>query len=138
MRSRLQIALMATTVAAATFLPMFSLRAESGPRFHAIAPTTDESGRKIYVNDESASKSALPESPQRSGLSYWSSTEHRWKPVPTSGAAIRAARSAATEVNSYLDGSGHLNIRSNRVFSEQEIDAAIVQAASRHNVDPNL
>src|SRR5205823_3832958 len=55
-----------------------------------------------------------------------------------SGAAIRAARSAATEVNSYLDGSAQLNIRSNRVFSEQEIDAAIVQAASRHNVDPNL
>src|SRR5712671_2534871 len=137
MRSRLQIALMATTVAAATFLPMFSLRAESGPRFHAIAPTTDESGRKIYVNDESASKSASPESPQRFGLSYWSSTEHRWKPVPTSGAAIRAARSAATEVNHYLDAKPRF-LRNNRTFTEEEIDAAIVQAASRHNVDPNL
>jgi soluble lytic murein transglycosylase-like protein len=41
-------------------------------------------------------------------------------------------------VNSYIDGNSHLNIRSNRVFTEQEIDDAIVQAASRHNVDPNL
>lgn len=139
MRTRLQIALMASTVAATAFLSMPSVWAESGSRPLSITTTTDELGRKIYVNDESAGKSAATApAPRRSGLSYWSSTEHRWKPVPTSGAAIRAARSAATEVNSYLDGSSHLNIRSNRVFTEQEIDAAIVQAASRHNVDPNL
>jgi hypothetical protein len=137
MRSRLQIALMATTVAAATFLSPFPLRAESGSRLHAIAPTTDESGRKIYVNDESASKAASAEAPQPSGLSYWSSTEHRWKRVPTSGSAIRAARSAATEVNHYLDEQPRF-LRNNRTFTEEEIDAAIVQAAARHNVDPNL
>ncbi len=139
MRTRLQIVLMAATVAATAFLSVPSVWAELGVRRNAIATTTDELGRKIYVNDESAGKSAssVP-APQRSGLSYWSSTEHRWKPVPTSGAAIRAARSAATEVNSYLDGNSRLNIRSNRIFTEQEIDAAIVQAASRHNVDPNL
>jgi hypothetical protein len=139
MRMRMQIALMATTVAATAFLSMLPAWAESSARSVPITTTTDELGRKIYVNNESAGKSASTASgPRRSGLSYWSSTEHRWKPVPTSGAAIRAARSAATEVNSYLDGGSHLNIRSNRVFTEQEIDAAIVQAASRHNVDPNL
>jgi hypothetical protein len=137
---RLQIALMATTVAATSFLCTQQVWAESKSRSEAIATTTDEYGRKIYVNDgapASGSESTTP-APRRSGLSYWSSTEHRWKPVPTSGAAIRAARSAATEVNSYLDGGSPLNIRSNRIFTEQEIDAAIVQAASRHNVDPNL
>lgn len=144
MRSRLQIALMATTVAAATFLSTSLAWAESSAR--NIASTTDQFGRKIYVNDASPAKpataaatsaSTAADAPQPSRLSYWSSTEHRWKPVPTSGAAIRAARSAATEVNHYLDGSARF-LRSTRMFSEQEIDAAIVQAASRHNVDPNL
>lgn len=138
MRSRLQIALMATTVAAATFLSPSYGWAESAGRHAAIATTTDENGRKIYVNDEGPSKPAsVTEAQQPAGLSYWSSTEHRWKPVPTSGAAIRAARSAATEVNHYLDGNSRF-LRSNRMFTEQEIDAAIVQAASRHNVDANL
>jgi hypothetical protein len=139
MRTRLQIALMAAIAAATFFSSTPSVWAESGSRPAFITTSTDELGRKIYVNDESAGKSAsTAPAPHRSGLSYWSSTEHRWKPVPTNGAAIRAARSAATEVNSYLDGNSRLNIRSNRVFTEQEIDAAIVQAASRHNVDPNL
>jgi Transglycosylase SLT domain len=141
MRMRLQIALMVTTVAAtSSFLCSPRLWAESGSRPGAITTTTDDSGRKIYINNDapaSRSEAAAP-APRRSGLSYWSSSEHRWKPVPTSGAVIRAARSAATEVNSYLDGYSQLNIRGNRIFTEQEIDAAIVQAASRHNVDPNL
>jgi hypothetical protein len=137
MRSRLQVVLMVTTVAAAAFLFPFPLRAESGSRRTAIAPTTDESGRKIYVNDESASKPASAEAPRPSGLSYWSSTQHRWKPVPTSGATFRAARSAATEVNHYLDGQPRF-LRTSRTFTEEEIDAAIVQAAARHNLDPNL
>ena len=138
MRSRLQIALMATTVAAATFLSTSLAWAESAGRNAAIATTTDEFGRKIYVNDEGPAKSVSTiDSSQPAGLSYWSSTEHRWKPVPTNGAAIRAARSAATEVNHYLDGNTRF-LRSTRAFTEQEIDAAIVQAASRHNVDANL
>jgi soluble lytic murein transglycosylase-like protein len=150
MRIRLQIALMATTVATTSFLSTPPVWAESKAASAAIATTTDEFGRKIYVNDDtpagksesstsaSTAVAASAAAPRRSGLSYWSSTEHRWKAVPTSGATIRAARSAATEVNSFLDGNPHLNIRSNRVFTEQEIDAAIMQAAARHNVDPNL
>jgi len=136
MRSHLQIALMATIVAAATFLSTASVWAESAGR--TIATTTDEFGRKIYVNDEGTPKSASArDMPQPAGLSYWSSTEHRWKAVPKSGATIRAARSAATEVNHYLDGNSRF-LRRENIFTEQEIEAAIVQAALRHNVDANL
>src|SRR5208337_2405891 len=105
MRKRLQIALMASLTAVSFLSTLFStmpVRAESG----AITPTTDESGRKIYVNGDepaTASKTAAP-TPSRSSLVYWSSSEHRFKPVPTSGAVMKAARSAASEVNTYLDG----------------------------------
>jgi len=64
---------------------------------------------------------------------------------------MRAARSAASEVNTYLGGAagkgssdsgrtgGTLNVSFARPgFSEREIEAAIEQAAARHNVDPNL
>ncbi|MFI5113730.1 MAG: lytic transglycosylase domain-containing protein [Terriglobales bacterium] len=138
MRMRRQVVLMATVVAA-SFLATASLWAESGSRPASITAST-ESGRKIYVNDQApaSSSSSTASAAPRSRLEYWSSTEHRWKPVPTSGAAIRAARSAASEVNSYLDGGSPLHLTRNRVFTQQEIDAAIDQAAARHNVDPNL
>jgi len=137
MRKRLIIALMATAVAAS--LSTSIAWAENGSRPVHITATTDDAGRRVYTNDEapaSASSTAAP-APSRAGLVYWSSTEHRFKPVPTSGAAIRAARSAASEVNTYLDGSV-LHLNRGRYFTEQEIDAAIVQSAARHNVDPNL
>jgi len=137
MRKRLIIALMATAVA--TSLSTSIAWAENGSRPVHITATTDDAGRRVYTNDEApagASSAAAP-APSRSGLVYWSSTEHRFKPVPTSGAAIRAARSAASEVNTYLDGSV-LHLNRGRYFTEQEIDAAIVQSAARHNVDPNL
>jgi hypothetical protein len=141
MRKRLQIVLMAT-VAATSFLPTFSTTAvcaDSGLGRESITATTDESGRKIFVNDGASAPSGS-EAPAtvRSPLVYWSSTEHRWKPVPTSGAKLRAARSAASEVNTYLDQRSQGHQLLNRVFTEQDVDAAIVQAAARHNVDPNL
>ena len=132
MRESLKIVLMA--VVAAISLPTSAL-AQSAP----ITTTTDDAGRKIYVNDEgSPSSAAAATAPRATGLVYWSSTEHRWKPVPTSGAAIRAARSAASEVSTYLDGGSQFRLNRGRVFTEQEIDAAIVQSAARHNVDANL
>jgi soluble lytic murein transglycosylase-like protein len=69
---------------------------------------------------------------------FWSSTEHRWKPVPR--ANLRAARSAAAEVNRYLVQESQTSAPSPRSgsFSPQEIDAAIEKAAARHNVDANL
>jgi soluble lytic murein transglycosylase-like protein len=138
MRTRLQVALTAAVIAA-SFLVTPLVWAESGSRPPNITAST-ESGRKIYVNDEAPASrsSATAFTPSRSRLVYWSSSEHRYKPVPTSGAAIRAARSAASEVNSYLDGGSALNLTRDRLFTQEQVDAAIDQAAARHNVDPNL
>ncbi len=147
MLRRLQIALMASLTAISfhsmLFTPMPAW-AESGERTGAITSTTDESGRKIYVNGDagsgrsSSSDSREASAPARSPLVYWSSTEHRFKPVPTSGAVMRAARSAASEVNTYLDGKTQSHQTASRAFTQQDIDAAIDAAAARHHVDPSL
>jgi hypothetical protein len=139
MRKRLQIALMASLTAISFLSTLFSTvpaRAQGG----GITPTTDDSGRKIYVNGDgpAASREEASPAPARSRLVYWSSTEHRFKPVPTSGAVMRAARSAASEVNTYLDGKAQNHQILNRAFTQEDVDAAIEQAAARHNVDPNL
>ncbi len=143
MLRRLQIALMAGLTAISFLSTTFSTVpawAQSG-----ITSTTDEAGRKIYVNGEAGSGSvsssgsrAEAATAPRSALVYWSATEHRFKPVPTNGAVMRAARSAASEVNSYLDGKGQNYQNLNRGFTQQDIDAAIDAAAVRHNVDPSL
>ena len=147
MLRRLQITLMAGLAAISFLSTMFSTMparaqsgASSGGRAGAITPTTDESGRKIYVNEEepSSGSRARASTPSPSRLVYWSSTEHRFKPVPTSGAVMRAARSAASEVNNYLDGRAQSHPTLNRAFTQQDIDAAIDAAAARHHVDPSL
>ena len=51
-------------------------------------------------------------------------------------ASIRAARTAAAEVNQSQEASGF--IPGSRAFTAQDIDAAIEAAAARHNVDPSL
>src|ERR1022692_3523964 len=143
MLRRLQITLMASLAAISFLSTMFSTmpaRAQSGARAGAITPTTDESGRKIYVNEDepSAGSRARAATPSPSRLVYWSSTEHRFKPVPTSGAVMRAARSAASEVSSYFDGRAQAHPTLNRAFTQQDIDAAIDAPAARHHVDPSL
>jgi hypothetical protein len=155
MFKRLQILLMAS-LTATTFSPMFLTAlmttamltrlacAQSADRAGSIVSSTDESGRKIYVNGDasegrvSGGSKAAASTPSRSSLVYWSVTEHRFKPVPTSGATMRAARSAASEVNTYLDGKTETHQTLNRAFTQQDIDAAIDEAAARHNVDPSL
>ncbi len=131
MRKRLQIALMASSVLA-TFLSITTpyLCAQAG-----ITASVDGSGRKVYVNDElpAAPRRSTSAAPQRSGLIYWSPTERRWKPVPSVN--VRAARSAAAEVSNSQQVSSYVR---GTPFTQQEIDAAINQAAARHNVDPSL
>ncbi len=156
MRKRLQIALMASTVAATSLSLASRLRAAEGgegPSEKIVATkitATDEHGHKVYVNEPAPASSARhtqeSESPRRS-LMYWSSKENRWKPVPPpNAAAMKAARSAAAEVNEYL---GHESTQSatakivtanfrGPTASPGDIDSAIEQAAARHNVDPNL
>src|SRR5580704_1323697 len=146
MRKHLQLALMASP-AIATFLSLTTpyLGAETSRAANTtITSSTDDNGRKIYVNESlpAATTKRSEVAVRRSSLAFWSSTEHRWKPVPS--AHIRAARSAAAEVNHYLGepggsaGAPLTNFVRGRVFSPRDIDAAIDQAASRHNVDPNL
>jgi hypothetical protein len=151
MRKRLQIALMASTVAATSFLlSLPRASAEQGIGATEKITATDEHGRKIYVNDpvpaNPARHAAEPESPG-SRLMYWSSRENRWKPVPPPNAAsMQAARSAAAEVNEYLGHDSSPAVAAkivNANFSgpgatPADIDSAIEQAAARHNVDPNL
>ena len=147
MRKRLQITVTATLTAISFLSALFSAMparaesgAQSGGRTGAITSTSDESGRKIYINGDGPSTGSRAETStrSRSPLVYWSVTEHRFKPVPTSGAVMRAARSAASEVNTYLDGRAQSHQTLNRAFTAQDIDAAIDQAAARHNVDPSL
>jgi len=140
MRNHLQLVLMTPVIA--TFLSLTPwVGAETGSDNTVITSTTDNEGRTIYVNEAVPASSKRSQAPARqSSMVFWSSTEHRWKPVPS--ANVRAARSAAEEVNHLLASTEVLSpalrpVRG-RTFSQQEIDAAIDQAASRHNVDPSL
>jgi soluble lytic murein transglycosylase-like protein len=140
---RLHLVLIVPSVLATSLsLRSRSVEAETVPRetVGTITSSTDGSGRKVYVNDEAAPAATRRRSstPSGSGLAYWSAAEHRWKAVPS--ANVRAARSAALEVNHYL-GSNAGQIGSASAPSRPspaDIDAAINEAAARHHVDPNL
>ena len=163
MRKRLRHALMLTATAAIAtssslyyFSPTVCVGQETTSSTVAAPKitTSQEAGRTIYVNDDDAlvrerQAEAKGSSAQvkRTTLVYWSSKENRWKPVPSANtASMRAARSAAEEVSQYYsresvqsanarimtaNGRGHQ-------ATPEEIDQAILMAAARHNVDPNL
>jgi soluble lytic murein transglycosylase-like protein len=151
MRKHLKIAWMLT--AGTAIATSFSLCA---PRVWAaegdgssLTATTDADGRTIYVNDGAPARPRRTETTaaKRSALMYWSAKENRWKPVPSAGtASMQAARSAAAEVSQYYvrESARSANARiqaanfRGRQASPEEIDASIVMAAARHNVDPNL
>jgi soluble lytic murein transglycosylase-like protein len=151
MRKRLQIALMASTIAATSLSLTPRVRAaEGGEGASEKITATDEHGRKIYVNESvpagPAHHTQSSETPRRK-LMYWSSKENRWKAVPPANAAsMRAARSAADEVNQYLGRESNQSANAKIVTANfggvastpGDIDSAIEQAAARHNVDPNL
>ncbi len=90
-----------------------------------------------------------------SGLVYWSSKEHRWKPVPLyNTSTMKAARQAAREVDHLVAAgprpttiTGRTRVGSQpvlpgapleRQLSPAEVDKAIEEAAQRHGVDANL
>jgi soluble lytic murein transglycosylase-like protein len=148
MQKRLKLALMASP-AIATFLSLTPCVQAAGNA--SITATTDDTGRKIFVNDavpqsqaaspaSAAKRASLPSQTFRSrpnGLLFWSTTEHRWKPVPHVN--VQAARSAAAEVDRFFDKPfGRQNSLPRNGFTQAEIDEAIDKAASRHSVDPNL
>jgi soluble lytic murein transglycosylase-like protein len=96
--------------------------------------------------------SSLPSS-RYSGLVYWSSKDHRWKPVPSASSSVmRAARQAAQEVSDLV--AVPMNGQTSRALmgsqpvvpgntvhagtASDAVDKAIEAAAQRHAVDPNL
>jgi soluble lytic murein transglycosylase-like protein len=150
MRKRLQLALMASTIAATSLSFTPQLRAGDGDGSSQTIVATDENGHKIYVNDSVAAiparHAATSELP-RSTLMYWSSKENRWKPVPSANAAsMKAARSAAAEVSQYLGKESNQSANAKiaaanfpgTAATAVDIDSTIEEAAARHNVDPNL
>lgn len=157
MRKSLKIALMASsTIATSLFLTTAiadakpAANSEGKPPIATTASITanEENGRKIYVNDvvPVAPKREETPAPRRAKLEYWSEKEHCWKTVPAAnGATMRAARSAAAEVDEYLrkpnkedKAAAGFNLFRGGNASPQDIDKAIEAAAARHNVDPNL
>jgi soluble lytic murein transglycosylase-like protein len=154
MRKHLQIARMLTvgTVIATSLSFSFHparLSAEAAEESVQTISTTEENGRKVYVNEAMparAHRAQTVDTPKRS-LMYWSVKENRWKPVPSANAAsMRAARSAAAEITQYFGRESYQSANAKivsanfrgRQSSPQDIDAAIDMAAARHNVDPNL
>jgi soluble lytic murein transglycosylase-like protein len=146
MRKRLQIALMASTIAATSLSLTAQLRTGDGGESIAA---TDEDGRTVYTNDFVAKPSHPVEAAEtpRHALMYWSSKENRWKPVPPANtASMKAARTAAEEVNQYIGRESRQSANARIVAANAHgapenavnIDAAIEEAAARHNVDPNL
>ena len=138
-----------TAIATSCLLNPPCVRAAEGDGATHVVPTTDEHGRKIYVNDDAPARPHPTQAPQakKSSLVYWSSKESRWKPVPSAGtASMQAARSAAAEVTQYFSHESTQSANARIVAanthghqaSQEDIDASIVMAAARHNVDPNL
>lgn len=113
-----------------------------------------ENGRTVYVNEErpAAKPGRATAAPVRGArLVYWSVVEKRWKAVPAPPPwAMSAARSAAAEVSTFVSQrpkTAASPARSNPNYraladghdvSAEELDRVIDEAASRHNVDPNL
>jgi soluble lytic murein transglycosylase-like protein len=139
------------TVLAATSPAMAS---ESRPADGIMA--IQENGRTVYVNAPKARPvRASASAPVRraSVLVYWSSKEHGWKPVPPPSPMImKAARSAAEEVASYVGSRpsssmpnvsprvnpNYRDLARGRMVTTAEIDQAIDGSAKRHGVDANL
>jgi len=154
MRKRLHLALMISSVIATllsvTTLPVRAADEKSGAP--TLMATTDENGRRVWVNESlTPPKAARQEQARPSGgqqLVFWSSTEHRYKPVPH--ASMLAARSAVAEVHQILERTGSAKGQTKAAtrnsvmsyqqgqFTPEQVDAAIEQAAARHNLDPNL
>jgi hypothetical protein len=96
--------------------------------------SVEEDGHKVFTNADT------PAAPQPTKLVYWSTVEHRWKPVPMKDSAtMRQAQSAIAEVERELGSQPESSATRQAVRpSPSHIDALIEQAAARHQVDPNL
>ncbi len=140
-------------------LAILVLMASLVPTAAVPAPASDgivavtENGRTVYMDGPSATPA--PQAPRSSVLVYWSRAEKRWKRVrPPTPSAMRAARSAAAEVEKILDTAPERSSQAplteqnvspdnreligTRAISSAELDKIIADAAARNNVDVNL
>lgn len=137
----------------------------AAPAWAGIHPVT-ENGHTVWVNDDVTPQvKPIENVPAPRHFVYWSVIEHRWKPVAVPSAhALRAARSAAAEVTSYVEAQpkvaesasvkksaaknakgksnptswGYDSLTSGHLVTSAEVDKAITDAAQRHGVDANL
>ena len=104
--------------------------------------SVEENGRRVWTNEGMPEHGPLAIGQQASRIVYWSSVERRWKAVPHANSAdMRSARSVIAEVQHYLaarPAAPALHAVTANATMPAEVDAAIEQAAARHNVDPNL
>jgi Transglycosylase SLT domain len=146
MRKRLHLALMVATVIATSLSFTTPVQAADGSEnSRPMTATIDDDGHVLWVNDftQAPKPDRQVETRTSRPLVYWSSKEQRYKPVPHG--SMRAARSAAAEVNAILQSSNRAKNHNAASFnfgrgtySPEQVDAAIEQAAARHNLDPNL
>jgi hypothetical protein len=126
--------------------------------FAGTISAVDVDGHKVFVNDDDPKYVAPDGHPTQYSktLIFWSTTEHRWKPVPHANpAALNAARSAAAEVKSFVDSQptatqatakgvaaekdpNYGKMVRGYAVTTAEVESAITEAAARHGVDPNL
>ncbi|HWX54299.1 MAG TPA: lytic transglycosylase domain-containing protein [Verrucomicrobiae bacterium] len=145
--------LLSILMSAAVMVAIRPVRAQN------LVATHDESGRTVWVNDQntkprpqpasssvSAVSSASGVKSRYSSVTYWSSKDRRWKPVPRSSSpAMRAARQAAEEVTTSMaqapgttgKPAGTSPLPERKITSEA-MDTLILTAATKHGVDPNL
>src|SRR5947209_947172 len=137
MQKRPHLALMASSLIAIFlcffFAPKIQAEARSSSAKEVITTSTDENGHTVYVSESVAAPSRHSQAlkTRQNSLVFWSVTEHKWKPVPA--ANIRAARSAAAEVDEHFSP-GLSPVET--AASEKDVSAAIEEAAARHDVDP--
>lgn len=160
---------MSNTVAQRTFFALvlsalvlsgWQVAAAASPVENDSAPAdgimaVQENGRTIYVNapKERPIRASAPSTRRSSVLVYWSAKEHGWKPVPPpSPTVMKAARSAAEEVATYVESRpssmrpsaparvspNYRDLARGRIVTTAEIDQAIEASAKRHGVDANL
>ncbi|MGH9571862.1 MAG: lytic transglycosylase domain-containing protein [Candidatus Angelobacter sp.] len=123
--------------------------ASCSARAQSIVASHDAFGHIVFSEPE-ASGARQPKaqpaisSSRYSGLVYWSSRDHRWKPVPSvSSSTMRAARQAAREVNAHKRAlmatqPVEPGTAQQATTLPLSVDQAIEAAAQRHGVDPNL
>jgi soluble lytic murein transglycosylase-like protein len=101
-----------------------------------------ENGRTIYVNGARRPKPAMEKSTppaSHSVLVYWSNKDRAWKPVPPpSPSAMRAARSAAAEVSTFIEAQAPLARRGQPAVAPEFTPSAGATMARDARAKPRL